>query len=546
MFSVPPFHSDRSGYPLAFLWSSTCFTWCKDNGCWDKVYSRYIENCCPTLKKRIELFDSFGKFPDSESTSKLYHERRDEILSVFLEYQSKSEIEEHKREIILCVKCLKLHIISGNEIYLPNSDLNDLIDTFIDHLSRCEEVLEGDVDEEYCSICVSYTFKVQDKWDSFLPKISPTFQRILERGSKKKLRGEVALRLLITLKNISNSPTSSTRSSILTLIKPYFRYWLRKYDDSECYGNLMYILSKITLSSDDSTPNKSLCSETWDLFFPVLDVLKSETNEIVEGAKGHHHVLSFFSNLCCDHAKEVYHNITDEYLDEWFTIIKEERHKWGIIYWSKLISMFSTVPSLVPLISPKYDVKMMKSRFFDRYFSNISSHIASSYLPKLLHSIPPVSLIPSIETSLCLEKDGYSYASHVCCQMSVETDVDFSNCDIFDDYFSTNFIQTSVVNIITKKEMTKDQQIIQRGRLCFGTKDEHPDDDDVGKRRFSSLGIEEPSHSLSAMMGTMKKGSINSHIPDKMLDEPSSQKKQSTLMGEKQEEEEEEEFYNFF
>ncbi|GKT36040.1 hypothetical protein ADUPG1_009076 [Aduncisulcus paluster] len=291
-----------------------------------------------------------------ESASKLYHEHRDEILSVFLTFQSKSEIEEHKREIVLCAQCLNwfvYHDISGNKIFLPLPDLNDLIDTFINHLSRCEELLEGDVDEEYCEICVDYTFKVQDKWDSFLPKISPTFQHIFERGSKEKLGGYVALDLLNTLGNISNSPSTSTRSSIFTLIKPYIREWLRTYNNSKCYGKWMYILSQITLSSDNSTPNKSLCSEAWPLFHPVLDVVKREfVGDKILG-NGHERVLLFFSHLCCDpsHAVEIYDNIND-LLDGWNTTIKP---RWslggGKEYWDKLISMFSTVPALIPRIS---------------------------------------------------------------------------------------------------------------------------------------------------------------------------------------------------
>ncbi|GKT16407.1 hypothetical protein ADUPG1_010914, partial [Aduncisulcus paluster] len=315
------------------------------------------------------LVDKIKKCPDSESTSKLYHKHRDNILSVFLAFQSKSEIEEHKREIILCAQCLRCfvyHDISGNHIFLPIPDLNDLIDTFIDHLSRCEELLEGDVDGEYCRICVSYSFKVQDKWDSFLPKISPTLQRILERGSKEKLGGYVALGLLITLRNISESPASSTRSSIFSLIKPYIREWLRIYNDSECYGEWMCILSLITLSSDNSTPNKSMCSEVWSLFHPVLDVVKREfvEDKIVGDDHNNNHdidfLLFFFSNLCCDpsHALQIFDNIKD-LLEGWFKAMKSKRAGYGIPIWCRLISMLSTVPSIVPQIYPKY-VEAMK------------------------------------------------------------------------------------------------------------------------------------------------------------------------------------------
>ncbi|GKT36251.1 hypothetical protein ADUPG1_009252 [Aduncisulcus paluster] len=317
------------------------------------------------------LVDKIYKCPDSESTSKLYHEHRDTILSVFLAFKSKSEIEEHKKEIVLCAQCLNWfvrHDISGNNIFLPIPDLNDLIDTFIGHLSRCEELLEGDVDEEYCWICMNCTFKVKDKRDSFLPKISPTLQYSLERGSKEKLGSNVALYLLKTLRNISLSPSSSTRSSIFTLIKPYIRDWLRTYNDNMCYKQWMVILSFITLSSDNISPNKSICSEAWPLFHPVLDVVKREfvgDNIVALGDEHNNYhdivfLLFFFSNLCCDpsHALQIFDNIKD-LLDGWFKAMKSKRAGYGILIWCRLISMLSTVPSIVPQIYPKY-VEAMK------------------------------------------------------------------------------------------------------------------------------------------------------------------------------------------
>ncbi|GKT35374.1 hypothetical protein ADUPG1_008547 [Aduncisulcus paluster] len=406
--------------------------WCKKNGEWSGYYARYLGNCYPSLKKWSGLVEAIKKCPDSESSSILYHKHRGDILSVFLASQSKSEIEEHKREIVLCVECLRWfvrHAIAGRSIYLPIPDLNNLIDTFIDHLLRIEEILEEAVDEKHCSICVSYSFKVKDKWDSFLPKILSTFHRILERGSKEKLSDNIVRFLSITLRNISSSPSTSTRSSILTLIKPYIRDWLRMYNDSNCYGQWMFILSQITLSSDNESPNKSLCSEVWPLSHPVLDLVKREFvgDRIIE--YGNEFVLLFFSNLCCDpsHALVIYDNVK-HLLDSWFEVMKRKQHKWGIKYWFNLISMLSTVPSLVPQLSPKYDAKMLwckgesycSTQIYNQYLSNISSFVSSSYLSStLFHSVPMVSFLPSIETSLCPEKDGYSYSSHVCSVMNL-------------------------------------------------------------------------------------------------------------------------------
>ncbi|GKT33377.1 hypothetical protein ADUPG1_007306, partial [Aduncisulcus paluster] len=480
--------------------------WCHKRGGSFLTYKQYVCRYYPSLKKWVDLIGVIKGSLTSNNTdsseyetlSKLYDKHRDEILSVFLAHQSKSEIEEHKRELSICFRCLRLFVCSRFHcLLIPVVD--NIIDTFFDHLSRVEVVLKDYVDEYFLRILQHYSdflcLEIELIKRPLLFKIIHSFQRFFERGIKGNLEDNIALYLLHTLRNISFLPLIYTKSSILTLIKPYIRHWLRIYNDSKCFEHWIYILSNITSSSDNETPDKSLCSEAWPLFHPVLDVVKREFEGEKIVGNNHEEVLHFFSNLCCDpaHTIEVYDNVKD-LLDEWIIVIKRGDPGWfecGYGNWGKLISMFSTVPSLVPLISPKYDVKMMESRFFDRYFSNISSYIASSCLAKLLHSIPPVSLIPSTETFLYPEKDGYSYASHVCCQMSVEIDAEFINCDVFDycdvfNYcFSTNLNKTSVVNIITKKEMT-DQQIIQRGRLCFGTKDEHPDDV-VGKWQFSVL-----------------------------------------------------------
>ncbi|GKT19009.1 hypothetical protein ADUPG1_004288, partial [Aduncisulcus paluster] len=112
--------------------------WCKDNGGdWRSYCSKYCTNYSQYLKKLedlVKLVSFIKKCPDSESTSKLYHEHRDGFLSVFRGFESKSEIKGHKKEIVLCAQCLRWfvrHDISRNAIFLPIPDLNDLIDTFI-------------------------------------------------------------------------------------------------------------------------------------------------------------------------------------------------------------------------------------------------------------------------------------------------------------------------------------------------------------------------------------------------------------------------------
>ncbi|GKT31509.1 hypothetical protein ADUPG1_005927 [Aduncisulcus paluster] len=407
----------------------------------DENFVRYFSNCYHSLKGLFEYFYDI-EFLDSKSKSKLYHEHRDEILSVFLQFHSRILIEEHKQEIILFVKCLDLflssyHSDARKRIHLPYSDQCELIDTFIEHLSRFEEVLGEAVDQLYCQICAEFTGRARyKKLASFLPKIFPTLKRILERGSKEKLGGNIALNLLITLTNFSYfSASFSTRSSILTLIKPYIGDWLKIYNDSEHKKIFLFVLQKVTLPTYKSPEiQKSLCSEAWSLFHPVLDVVKGKLKFVMRHV--YQNALSFFSNLCCDHlhAIEVYDNIKD-LLDDWFEALKKDQSDLSVIEsWFILVDTLSSVSILEDQISSKFDSQLTwcknRWKFYPIQYEKVVtqsismlSYYGSLYFSKLLHTVPIVLLIPSIETSLCPEKDGYSYASHICFAMKFEITV---------------------------------------------------------------------------------------------------------------------------
>ncbi|GKT31878.1 hypothetical protein ADUPG1_006204 [Aduncisulcus paluster] len=479
----------------------TNMEWCKKNRRLGDDYVRYLCNCYPSLMKWNELVETIKKCPDSESSSILYHEYREDIFSVFLAFQSKSEIEENKREIVLCFEYLRWvagHDIAKNHIFLPIPDLNNLIETFIDHISKVEEVLEEDVDKEYCSICANYSFKYS------------------ERGSKKKLGYHIVINLLKTLRNISISRSLDTRSSILTLIKPYAKDWLMMYNDSECYQHWMIILSHITLSCDNTSPNTSLCSEAWPLFHPVIDVVKREFvgDMIVED--NHERVLILFSNLCCDpgHIPEIYDNVKDRF-DEWWRVMKRKEHKWGIKFWSKLISMFSIVPSIIPQLSPKYDANMLWCRekrycptqFFNQYISNISSFLPSSYLSStLLPSVPIVSFIPSIETSLCPEKDGYSYSSHVCSVMKLHKTIPYhrkTKDSCYHDIISGKEIPIQIQHVL-KRDRSSSQNLHLHSSLIQYTPPQHllvriPFDDERSLRQSAYDLIERTGGGVEVM-----------------------------------------------
>ncbi|GKT13510.1 hypothetical protein ADUPG1_010282 [Aduncisulcus paluster] len=491
--------------------------WCKRNGGNSTDCSRFLlgHNIYP--KRWRKLLKSLEKETDFLIRAELFHENRDSMLRYVNDVCISEEmIIKQKRGIKLCFECIfswfnwkirdeLLYFRDGkylkqeDYIYLPISHLNDLIDTFIDHLSRCEEVLEGDVDEEYCSIYL------------------PIFQRILERGSKEKLGGNIALYLLMTLKNISISPSSSTRSSILTLIKSYIRDWLRIYNDSKCYGYWMVILTNITLSSDYSTLNKSLCFEAWPLFHPVLDVVKKEFvgDKIVEDE--YEGCLRFFSNLCCDpsHALEVYYNIMD-LLDGWFEVIKKKEKYWtkkrkvrnltkildelfelfcpkicdnksaNIIYfWAEMISVFSTIPSLVPNISTKYVEQMKWCRENgERLMNN--------------------EIITEIRTNY-----HYSAADH----------------NIFEDMymkFLSSIEEYKLKNVITEQQEGKEEERKEEeGKEEEGKKEEEEEEEEKSFHD-SKQGIILQNSNSSVLSVLSTSSSVSSSSPQPAQDSPSS------------------------
>ncbi|GKT34410.1 hypothetical protein ADUPG1_007767 [Aduncisulcus paluster] len=375
--------------------------WCKINGGSSSLYSRYIGNCYSYLHKWNIIFETIEKCPDSESTSKLYHKHRKDILSVFLAFQSKSEIKEHKKEIVLCIQCLDwfvMHNVSGNDIYLPIPDLNDLIDTFLGHLSSVEEVLEGNIEREYYGICTNYTsyytHSIDEYNDSFVCQISPTLEIMLKSGTKRKLRNDFVQKILATLQIISKSASYSTRSSIFTLIKPYIKDWLRIYDDSKCFGDWMIILSYFTVPNIDPI-DISICSEAWPLFHPVLDIVKREFvgNKINED--NHDWALVFFSHLSIGvyNTVRIYENVKD-LLENWFRSMNNHH------FWVQLIGIFSIVPSILLEISPKFDsiIRFCSEEDIDTstyVFSIISYFKHSAYSNLLLHSVPMLSIIPT-------------------------------------------------------------------------------------------------------------------------------------------------------
>ncbi|GKT35978.1 hypothetical protein ADUPG1_009027 [Aduncisulcus paluster] len=321
---------------------------------------------------------------NEEEKSKLYYQNRDAIETIFVAFLSPRWEGKLKTEVIQCCKCLSYFLEYTHEktpVFLSITDINDLFDTFFDHILQIEEMLGNDVFQEFCEICSGYTFQIHDKLDSFFPKITPAFQRIFDWGSKEELSGDVAFSMVMTLRNISFHCSSSTGQSLLTLIKPCFSQWFKSYSTISWWkGTWMTILVNITWLFDENIPIKEICSDAWALYEPVLDVTREEFvgGRIIE--EKNENVMFFFSNLCSDssHIIEIHRGIGD-LLDGWFRAIKKEHHHRGSIFWAQLLSNFSTIPSLVPKLSPKYDNNMEWCMNYGGYLYSCSRYFSHTH-----------------------------------------------------------------------------------------------------------------------------------------------------------------------
>ncbi|GKT27719.1 hypothetical protein ADUPG1_013988 [Aduncisulcus paluster] len=296
----------------------------------------------------------------SDTLSKLYYKQKNTLLSIFLGFQSSKEIKVHKSELVMCCTCLDQllsheHLDCAEKwISLPMEDRFDLFESFIDHIVKSDELLEGAVEEELCSLMAFHSNHIDiPSCEPLYDSLFPVFHRILERGSKHKLKGFTGGNFLRTLLNLAHSTSISLKLSIIDLAKSYFEPWMKVLNHDEVVGCWMAVLAQV------SKGDFSLCSEVWPLFGPVIDIVRKDFVRQSIIVDGHEHVLRFLSNLCCDpsYIPQIYDK-TKDLLHGWYVAIKKENHKFGIQYWSELISRLCSVSSLVPKISPKFDIAM--------------------------------------------------------------------------------------------------------------------------------------------------------------------------------------------
>ncbi|GKT27987.1 hypothetical protein ADUPG1_000337 [Aduncisulcus paluster] len=278
----------------------------------------------------------------------------------------KGIIELAKSSTIL--QRLELYFKYKEQLYQILSSISSSDDLKIEsaRISLCFECLQ------------SFIGPLGDKSSFSKNGINSSLKRIFERGEWDILDESLVLCVIETCKHLSSNPF--TRDALLDLIQPHIVPWLDRYTSSQCIREWLLVLCNITLLEGDFKPCPHRCESLFSIFYPILSMIKSHfrNEKIIEVI----HFLLLLSHFCCfseDRSKKCYMHVY-ELLPEWIAEIKKSECSTGVVYWSKLLAMFSCVPSLLEQLSPKYDKDMQWSsdnggieRYVSSFFENIRS-----------------------------------------------------------------------------------------------------------------------------------------------------------------------------
>ncbi|GKT33301.1 hypothetical protein ADUPG1_007259 [Aduncisulcus paluster] len=295
----------------------------------------------------------------------------------------------------LCFECLSLfmkHKVTKEdgtlkeaeddiEVILDSSSSKNIIDTFLPSMIRVESILrvkeeeeeEGGTGEVGVNSSTMSLFRIIDISTfpgllriSIFPQISSLLSKMLSFDLSKKIEDSFIEDILQTCRNIAFAKDDCTKNSLLSLLLPHILPWMQKYPDKKFFFLWTNILKNITLDKDNKNPHKDRSSQLWFVFHPVLDVITDTTSKgITFDDDAVIRCLLFFANLSCipSQAIKIHDSIKAGLLDSWIEMAmekseEEDLDRFGAKFWSKLISILSTVPSIVVQLSPKYDDKM--------------------------------------------------------------------------------------------------------------------------------------------------------------------------------------------
>ncbi|GKT27832.1 hypothetical protein ADUPG1_000217, partial [Aduncisulcus paluster] len=333
-------------------------------------------------KKESELkalILSIKRTESQRAITSLYKESYPRLKAIFDEFASSSPsaITSNIDLFELCFECLSLfvkHKVTKGDGTLKEDE--DDIEVILDKEEEEEEEEEGGIgtDDVGVNSITMLLFRMlgnstnhnQSLCISIFPQISSLLSKMITLGLSKKFEDSFIEDILTTCRNIAFAKDDPTKNSLLSLLLPHILPWMKKYPDKKFFFLWTNILKNITNDKDNIKAHKDRSSQLWFVFHPVLDVIKDTASKGITFDDAVIRCFRFFANFSCipSQAVEVHDCIKDGLLDGWFEMIKKKSEagkddgNWGIKYWSALISMFSSVPSLVPHIYPKYDTNM--------------------------------------------------------------------------------------------------------------------------------------------------------------------------------------------
>ncbi|GKT24132.1 hypothetical protein ADUPG1_012638, partial [Aduncisulcus paluster] len=157
------------------------------------AYLKYLLNCHSStyIQKLGGLIDLIRQCEGDEAFQELFLKHQDILLEIFSSYCSSDQsIWDHRFELIFCVGCLVL--FSSNEEFFFDDMVRLIFNNFYENLSRIVQVLEGEIDHEFCFLCGKIFHPVNSVTSlTFIKIIEPGFRYLFKQGSMNKLCADI-------------------------------------------------------------------------------------------------------------------------------------------------------------------------------------------------------------------------------------------------------------------------------------------------------------------------------------------------------------------
>ncbi|GKT28939.1 hypothetical protein ADUPG1_014060, partial [Aduncisulcus paluster] len=338
-----------------------------------------------------KLASKIPKLSSQHAVNSLFVQSFPRMKAVFEFASSHSLIEESELGLSFCLRCLRLFLVHENPNF-SSSDGNDnliflgkslveqmflelhpfIIEVEMVVSSKEEDDAVSPITVEFISIMNIFVRRLSGLCSPIFPQIISLLGKLFTISIEEiiKLEDTFILDLLELCRSLGFTTSNSVKNSLLSLLRPHILPWMmmkkkEKHSDKKIFFVWVHILKNLCLDNKNIFGDKDRSSQLWFMFHPVLDMIKNSASKGISfDDESIAPCLCFFSNLSCipSQAIEVHDCVKDDLLDRWFEVVREQNDCMGIQYWCSLICALSRVPSIVPQISPKYDVSITNAK----------------------------------------------------------------------------------------------------------------------------------------------------------------------------------------